>query len=194
MLTPWQHKNKTITIIYMVNCSEVTRAPWRLKSSPVLWFVQHSVKAKHHIKQQSSTLLVHCEGDNQHKWSVMRLACPLHNVLTWWRHQMETFSALLAICAGNSPVTGEFPAQMPVTRSFDVFVDLRLNKRFSKQSRSLWFETLSRPLWRHCNDVCMITDDWATQEARASTGIILTKLSRNIPASTTRKVSERGFS
>ena len=39
----------------------------------------------------------------------------------WWRHQMETFSALLAICAGNSPVTGEFPAQRPVTQSFDVF-------------------------------------------------------------------------
>ena len=40
---------------------------------------------------------------------------------------METFSELLAICAGNSPVTGEFPAQRPVTRSFDVFFDLRLN-------------------------------------------------------------------
>ena len=39
---------------------------------------------------------------------------------TWWRHQMETFSALLALCAGNSPVTGEFPAQRPVTRSFDI--------------------------------------------------------------------------
>ena len=38
---------------------------------------------------------------------------------TWWRHQMETFSALLAICARNSPVPGEFPAQRPVTRSFD---------------------------------------------------------------------------
>ena len=35
--------------------------------------------------------------------------------LPWWRHEMETFSALLAICAGNSPVTGEFPAQRPVT-------------------------------------------------------------------------------
>ena len=41
---------------------------------------------------------------------------------------METFSALLAICTGNSPVTGEFPTQMPVTQSFDVFFDLRLNK------------------------------------------------------------------
>ena len=48
---------------------------------------------------------------------------------SWWRHQMETFSVLLAICAGNSPVTGEFPSQRPVTRSFDVFFDLRLNKR-----------------------------------------------------------------
>ena len=46
---------------------------------------------------------------------------------------METFSALLALCAGNSPVTGEFPAQKPVTRIFDVFFDLRLNKRLSKQ-------------------------------------------------------------
>ena len=40
--------------------------------------------------------------------------------ISWWRHQMETFSALLAICAGNSPVHVEFPAQRPVTRSFDV--------------------------------------------------------------------------
>ena len=36
---------------------------------------------------------------------------------TYWRHQMETFSALLAICAGNSPVTGEFPTPRPVTRA-----------------------------------------------------------------------------
>ena len=72
--------------------------------------------------------------------------------LSWWRHQMETFSALLAICAGNSPVPGEFPEQRPVTRSFDVFFDLRLNKLLSKQSWGWWFETLSRPLWRHRND------------------------------------------
>ena len=64
---------------------------------------------------------------------------------------METFSALLAICAGNSPVPGEFPAQRPVTQSFDVFFDLRLNKRLSKQSWGWWFETLSRPLWRQRN-------------------------------------------
>ena len=72
---------------------------------------------------------------------------------TWWRHQLEIFSALLAICAGNSPVTGEFPAQSPVTRSFDVFFGLRLNKRFSEQWWVWWFQTPSRSLWRHCNDI-----------------------------------------
>ena len=57
--------------------------------------------------------------------------------------------ALLALCAGNSPVTGEFPSQRPWTRTFNVFFDLRPNKRLNKQSRR--FETPSRPLWRHCN-------------------------------------------
>ena len=64
---------------------------------------------------------------------------------------METLSALLAICAGKSPVTGDFPTQRPVTRSYDVFFDLRLNKRLSKQSWGWWSETPSCPLWRQCN-------------------------------------------
>ena len=74
-------------------------------------------------------------------------------IFTWWRHQMETFSALLAICAANSPVPGEFPAQRPVTRSFDVFFDLRPNKQLSKQSWGWWFETQSRPLSRNLNGI-----------------------------------------
>ena len=69
----------------------------------------------------------------------------------WWRHQMETFSALLTICAWNSPVTAEFTAQRPVARSFDVFFDLRLNKWLSKQSWGWWLETPSRSLLRQCN-------------------------------------------
>ena len=64
---------------------------------------------------------------------------------------MKTFSALLALCEGNSPVTGEFPAQRPVMWNFDVFYDLRLDERLSKQLGGWWFETPSRPLWRHCN-------------------------------------------
>ena len=77
-------------------------------------------------------------------------------VIPWWRNQMETFSALLTICAGNSPVPGELPTQRPVTQRFGVFFDLGLNKRLSKQSWGWWFETPSRPLWRHGNVVVII--------------------------------------
>ena len=72
------------------------------------------------------------------------------------RHQMEKFSALLSLCAGNSPATGEFPSQRPVTRSFDIFFGLRLNKRLSKKSWGWWSQTPSRHLWHHCNEPCDI--------------------------------------
>ena len=81
---------------------------------------------------------------------------------TLWRHQMRTLYTLLALCAGNSSMTGDFPAQSPVTRSF-VFFDLRLNKRLNKQSWDWWFETPQRPLWRHCNDL-MRTNNLATSK------------------------------
>ena len=42
----------------------------------------------------------------------------------------------------NSPHNGQW---------LDVFLDLRLNKPLSKHWWIWWFETLSRPLWRHCN-------------------------------------------
>ena len=86
------------------------------------------------------------------KWKFMKVGKKYPISSPWWRHQMETFSALLAICAGNSPVPGEFPTQRPVTRSFDVYFDLRPNKRLSKQSWGWWFETLSCSLCRHRND------------------------------------------
>ena len=73
-------------------------------------------------------LWVH-QGQLRAVWSrvetVFALRQPIY-IASWWRHQVEPFSALLAFCAGNSPVTGEFPAQRSVTRSFDVFFDLRL--------------------------------------------------------------------
>ena len=87
----------------------------------------------------------------------------------WWRHQMETFSALLAICVGNSPVPGEFPAQRPVAQSFDVFFHLCLNKRLSKQSWGWWFETLSHPLWRQCNAVWVNSIEPNQNETRQNT-------------------------
>ena len=67
----------------------------------------------------------------------------------WWRHQMKTVSAVLAGCEGNPPVTAGFPSQRPITRSFHIFFDVRLNKRFSKHPKCRWFETPSRSLLRH---------------------------------------------
>ena len=72
-------------------------------------------------------------------------------VNAWWCHHMETFSVLLALCEGNPPITGGVPSQRQVTWSFDVFLDLRLDKWSSMQSRRWWFDTPSRPLWRRCN-------------------------------------------
>ena len=84
------------------------------------------------------------------KWPRYVLYCALINIqMPWWRHEMETFSALLALCEGNPTVTGGFPSQRPVTLSFDIFFDLSLNKQLMKYSRRRWFETCS--LWRHCN-------------------------------------------
>ena len=89
------------------------------------------------------------------KWRSAWILAPVMitrwHAFSWWRHQMETLSPLLAICTGNSPVTGEFPTRRPVTPSFDVFFDLRLNKRLGKQPWVWCFETPSCSLWRHCN-------------------------------------------
>ena len=80
-----------------------------------------------------------------------------HSSLTWdavyhddvikWKY----FPHYWPFFAGNSPVNDEFPTHRPVTQSFNVFFDLRLNKRLRKQSRGWWFETPSRSLWRHHN-------------------------------------------
>ena len=54
-----------------------------------------------------------------------------HNITMEHVIKMETFSSLMALCEGNPPVTGGFPSQRPVTRSFEVFLDLHLNKRLT---------------------------------------------------------------
>ena len=102
------------------------------------------------------------------RWCIKHVA---YTLKSWLRHEMNTFSGLLALCARNSPVTGEFPLQTPLTRSFGVFFDLRLNKQLSKQPRGWWLETLSRPLWRHCNEIhrrvpnCHVVNDWQRTDA-----------------------------
>ena len=127
-------------------------------------------------KHQSSASLALVRGvhrwpvNSLHKGPVTRrmfpfddviMCCPSTTVLqwgepegdwSWWRHQMESFSALLALCGGGGFTgPGEFPTQKLVAQSFDVFFDLRLNKQLSKQRWSWWFETQSWSLWRQCN-------------------------------------------
>ena len=92
-----------------------------------------------------------------------------------WQYCTHQSNSLIAIFKGNTPlkslrpvmrkafhvmitssngnilrVTGEFPSQRPVKRSFDVSFHLCLNKPLSKQSWGWRFETTSRSLWRHC--------------------------------------------
>ena len=70
---------------------------------------------------------------------------------SWWRHQMKLFRRVTGLLCREFTDHWWFPSQRPVTRSFDVFFDLRLNQQFSKQWRRLWSETSLRLSWRHCN-------------------------------------------
>ena len=102
---------------------------------------RYSIIVKSLFIQRHCRAALPCAG-----WKIVAIS-----VTAWWCHQMETFSALLAFCVGNSPSTGEFPAQRPVTQSFDIFFDLRLNKRLSKQSWGWWIKAPSRSLWGLCD-------------------------------------------
>ena len=110
-----------------------------------------SIWWRHHVSDFTSMTVIQAAKPNHSIQCVPDLVV-ICVFASGWRHQKETFSALLALCAGNPPVTGEFPAQRPVTRSFDVFFDLRPNERLSKQSWGWWFEAQLRPLWRRSND------------------------------------------
>ena len=85
-------------------------------------------------------------------------------LLLWLNHHMMT-SSNENIFRVTGPLCGEFtshrliPDKRPVTRRFDAFFDLRLNKRLIKQSRGWWFETPSHPLWRHSNVVLIDSFD-----------------------------------
>ena len=122
-----------------------TRPLWRQRNDPGHFLWKDPQATKRHwwwITTGSCNGFV-LPGNKTLRWPMF---IKLHDAI-WWRHQMETFFALLALCEGNPPVTGGFPSQKPVRHSFEVFFDLRLNKRLSKQSRPRWFETPSRLLW-----------------------------------------------
>ena len=80
----------------------------------ILWYLLfHDIRFSH-ISFQIDEMIIHSDITPLKSSSTV-------TTLPWWHHQMETFSALLAICAGDSPVTGEYPGQRPVTRSFQLW-------------------------------------------------------------------------
>ena len=89
-----------------------------------------------------------CQGRTNKEWNVF---------IAWWRHQIDAISAVSTLW--NPPVADGFPSHRPVTRNFDVFVDVRVNKRLRKQSRCRWFETPWCSWWRHCNGALSLWED-----------------------------------
>ena len=113
---------------------------WQLPLPPAARNVLSLLQSPHNTETRGlSPMVAPTIGDNP---LVSMMTSPNGNI----------FRVTGPLC-GEFTGPGEFPAQRPVTRSFDVFFDLRLNKRLSKQSRGWWFETLSRSLWRH-RDEC----------------------------------------
>ena len=103
-----------------------------------------------------------------HVWQVNTLGkvhlgrCWLTDLIWWRQNSYIMMSSNGNIFRVTDPLCGSFtghrfPAQRPVTRRFDVFFDLRLNERLSKQSWGWWFETPSRRWWRHCNELCWLS-------------------------------------
>ena len=100
--------------------------------------LQHLSRAPRRMCLHSSAAL--CEHGSPAPWTDTEWPAEMHDDVIKWKHFPRYW-----------PFVQGIPAQRPVTRSFNVFFDLRLNKRLSKQSGGWWFETLPCPLWRHCN-------------------------------------------
>ena len=78
-------------------------------------FCQHNIRAGYSVAP-------YLKQDRQHSHPCVTPLLTLRSIMmvSWGRHQMETFSALLVLCEGNPPVASGFLSQRPVTRSFDV--------------------------------------------------------------------------
>ena len=152
----WRHCNyKNIRDWWWVKTSLMAHAISVFQSTDIIAIKMIVTQEKHLICVQGSVTVptVYLSQDwlnfiEMFSTPKIKMQCKLK----WRRHQMETIGALPALCAGNSPVIGEFPSQRPMTRSYDVFFHLRLNDGWVKQSWGWWFETPSRSLWRNVNE------------------------------------------
>ena len=99
---------------------------------------------------------------------------------TWWRHQMETFSALLELCMVNPSDTGGFSHPNKANDAeVSCFYDVQLNKRMSKQLGCWWFETPWRSSWGHCSEFDNIY--WTYDVPNNFHLISISKQSTNVP-------------
>ena len=89
--------------------------------------------------------------NHQLKYTIIIFKTNIYSSVVGISHFAMLTSSNGTIFRVTGPFCGEFPTQRPVTRSFDVFFDLPLNKRLSKQPWGWWFETPPWSLWRHCN-------------------------------------------
>ena len=96
-----------------------------------------------HKEKDLLVLIIFC-------WPEIEAYVGFDDIIPWWRHQMETFSALLALCAGNSPVPVNSPHKGQWCGALMFSLICALNKRLSKQPWGWWFEAPSWSLWRQC--------------------------------------------
>ena len=118
--------------IHVIKSYFICRRYMREKYKPSIWLKFRRISLRNLVNEMWSEVLI-----------------------AWHRYMMTSsngniFRVTCLLC-GEFTGPGEFPGQRPVTRSLNVFFYLRLNKRLSKQWWGWWFETLSRPLWRHRN-------------------------------------------
>ena len=127
----------TIQLIYMNTKINTNYISLKLRHMRIRWkqhdeIVKPSIQLKDKSKDVNNILLIMMTSSNG---NIFRVTGPL---------------------CGEFTGPGEFPAQRPVTQSFDVFFHLRLNKRLSKQPWGWWFETPAWSLWRHRNEIWLM--------------------------------------
>ena len=107
-------------VVYLITMAIYTAAVHITSNVQLIGMTEHSCvykSLKPYFNDNSRSISVSCVYTNACCWWLVMIRISD----SWWRHQMETVSVLLVLCAGNSPVAGEFPSQRPGTRSFDVF-------------------------------------------------------------------------
>ena len=148
------HRSKKISKLRVTGLCEVTGGfPWQRARNPEnvsYWW-------RHHATKNSRSLAVYILQYADSRWPIagwspswarhgMSWEFKMHDDVIKWKHFPRNWPFVRGMHRSRW-----IPAQRPVTRGFDVFFDLHLIKRLSKHSPCWWFETLSRPLWRHCN-------------------------------------------